>query len=191
VRRARHPADLRRDPDRLGRTGKLFAHEWAGVEPDIMAVAKAIGGGFPLGACLATERAAAGMTAGTHGSTYGGNPLAMAAANAVLDVMRPRLPAPRQRGGGAAAPAPRRAGGGVSRRDRGTVRGEGLMLGLKCAAPNTEVVVGARDAGLLLVPAGDNVARLLPPLIVSDDEIDEGVRRLETACAAVRAAKAA
>jgi acetylornithine/N-succinyldiaminopimelate aminotransferase len=175
----------------FGRTGKLFAHEWAGVEPDIMAVAKAIGGGFPLGACLATERAAAGMTAGTHGSTYGGNPLAMAAANAVLDVMTepgflPRVSEAagrlRQRLEGLAAEYP-----DVIE----TVRGEGLMLGLKCAATNTEVVGAARDAGLLLVPAGDNVARLLPPLIVSDDEIDEGVRRLETACAAVRAAKAA
>jgi acetylornithine/N-succinyldiaminopimelate aminotransferase len=174
-----------------GRTGKLFAHEWAGVAPDIMAVAKAIGGGFPLGACLATERAAAGMTAGTHGSTYGGNPLAMAVGNAVMDAMEaedflPRVAAAagrlRQRLEGLAAEYPDIIEG---------VRGEGLMLGLKCVAPNTAVVNAARDAGLLVVPAGDNVARLLPPLIVSDAEIDEGVRRLDAACAAVRAEKAA
>ena len=174
-----------------GRTGKLFAHEWAGVAPDIMAVAKAIGGGFPLGACLATERAAAGMTAGTHGSTYGGNPLAMAVGNAVLDVMLEegflarvseasgRL---RQRLEGLVAEHPDILSG---------VRGEGLMLGLLCKAPNTEVVDQAREAGLLLVPAGDNVARVLPPLIVSDAEIDEAARRLDAACAAVSAAKAA
>ena len=174
-----------------GRTGRLFAHEWAGVAPDIMAVAKAIGGGFPLGACLATERAAAGMTAGTHGSTYGGNPLAMAVGNAVLDVMLEegflarvseasgRL---RQRLEGLVAAHPDILSG---------VRGEGLMLGLLCKAPNTEVVDQAREAGLLLVPAGDNVARVLPPLIVSDAEIDEAARRLDAACAAVSAAKAA
>jgi acetylornithine/N-succinyldiaminopimelate aminotransferase len=174
-----------------GRTGKLFAHEWAGVAPDIMAVAKAIGGGFPLGACLATERAAAGMTAGTHGSTYGGNPLAMAVGNAVLDVMledgfldRVRAAAGRlrQRLEGLAAEFPEVIE---------SVRGEGLMLGLKCRAPNGDVVAAAREAELLLVPAGDNVVRVLPPLIVTDAEIDEGVGRLRAACAAVRTAKAA
>jgi acetylornithine/N-succinyldiaminopimelate aminotransferase len=166
-----------------GRTGKLFAHEWSGATPDVMAVAKAIGGGFPLGACLATERAAAGMTAGTHGSTYGGNPLAMAVGNAVLDVMLdpgflPRVSEAagrlRQRLEGLAAQFPT-----VIEH----VRGEGLMLGLKCVATNTDVVAKARDAGLLLVPAGDNVVRVLPPLIVTDAEIDEGVSRLEAACA--------
>jgi acetylornithine/N-succinyldiaminopimelate aminotransferase len=168
-----------------GRTGKLFAHEWSGATPDVMAVAKAIGGGFPLGACLATERAAAGMTAGTHGSTYGGNPLAMAVGNAVLDVMLdpgflPRVSEAagrlRQRLEGLAARFPTVIEG---------VRGEGLMLGLKCVATNTDVVTKARDAGLLLVPAGDNVVRVLPPLIVTDAEIDEGVSRLEAACAAL------
>ncbi len=171
-----------------GRTGRLFAHEWAGVTPDILAAAKGIGGGFPLGACMATERAAAGMTAGTHGSTYGGNPLAMAVGNAVLDVML---------ADGFLARVSR-AAGRLRQRLEGLasafpdiveeVRGEGLMLGLKCVAPNTEVVARARDAALLLVPAGDNVARILPPLIVSDEEIDEGVLRLEKACIAVRRA---
>ncbi len=168
-----------------GRTGKLFAHEWAGVAPDIMAVAKAIGGGFPLGACLATERAAAGMTAGSHGSTYGGNPLAMAVGEAVMDVMLAdgflarvseaagRL---RQRLEGVAADHP-----DVIE----SIRGEGLMLGLRCRKPNAEVVAAARDAGLLLVPAGENVVRVLPPLIVSDAEIDEGAKRLDAACAAL------
>ncbi len=172
-----------------GRTGKLFAHEWAGVTPDIMAAAKGIGGGFPLGACLATERAAAGMTVGAHGSTYGGNPLAMAVGNAVLDLMLaegflPRVSAAagrlRQRLEGLVAAFPDVVA---------EVRGEGLLLGLKCVAPNIQLVEKGREAGVLLVGAGDNVVRVLPPLIVSDDEIDEGVRRLETACLAVRSAQ--
>jgi acetylornithine/N-succinyldiaminopimelate aminotransferase len=170
-----------------GRTGRLFAHEWAGATPDVMAAAKGIGGGFPLGACLATERAAAGMVAGTHGSTYGGNPLAVAVGEAVLEMVLEdgfldrvgraagRL---RQRLEGVAAAHPSVLAG---------VRGEGLMLGLRCVAPNTEVVAAARDAGLLLVGAGDNVARVLPPLIVSDAEIDEGAARLDAACAALAA----
>jgi acetylornithine/N-succinyldiaminopimelate aminotransferase len=170
-----------------GRTGRFFAHEWAGAAPDIMGVAKAIGGGFPLGACLATERAAAGMTAGSHGSTYGGNPLAMAVGNAVLDVVL---------ADGFLARVSE-AAGRLRQRLEGLVagnpdvfecvRGEGLMLGVKCKAPNTAVVAAAREAGLLLVPGGDNVARLLPPLNVSDDEIDEAARLLETAAAATRA----
>jgi acetylornithine/N-succinyldiaminopimelate aminotransferase len=170
-----------------GRTGRLFAHEWAGVTPDIMAAAKGIGGGFPLGACLATERAASGMVAGTHGSTYGGNPVAMAVGEAVIEMVLEdgfldrvsqaagRL---RQRLEGVAGSHP-----GVLK----GVRGEGLMLGLMCVAPNTEVVAAARDAGLLLVGAGDNVARVLPPLILSDAEIDEGAARLDAACAALSA----
>jgi acetylornithine/N-succinyldiaminopimelate aminotransferase len=170
-----------------GRTGRLFAHEWAGVTPDIMAAAKGIGAGFPLGACLATERAASGMVAGTHGSTYGGNPLAMAVGEAVIEMVLEdgfldrvsqaagRL---RQRLEGVAGSHPSVLKG---------VRGEGLMLGLICVAPNTEVVAAARDAGLLLVGAGDNVARVLPPLILSDSEIDEGAARLDAACAALAA----
>ena len=174
-----------------GRTGKLFAHEWAGVTPDIMATAKGIGGGFPLGACLATERAAAGMTAGTHGSTYGGNPLAMAVGEKVLELMcAPGF-----------LPRVSEASGRLRQRLEGLVaafpdlleevRGEGLLMGLKCRASNAELVARARDAELLVVPAGDNVVRILPPLIATDAELDEGVRRLEAACGALRAAQAA
>ena len=170
-----------------GRTGRLFAHEWAGAAPDIMGVAKAIGGGFPLGACLATERAAAGMTAGTHGSTYGGNPLAMAVGNAVLDVMLE--PGFLERVLAAAGRLRQRLEGLVAGHPDVVegVRGEGLMLGLKCRVPNGTVVEKAREAGLLTVPAGDNVVRILPPLTVSDEDIDEAVRRLEAACAAAAA----
>lgn len=169
-----------------GRTGRFFAHEWSGATPDIMGVAKAVGGGFPLGACLATEHAAAGMTAGTHGSTYGGNPLAMAVGNAVLDVVLAEGFLPRV--SEAAGRLRQRLEGLVAANDDllESVRGEGLMLGLKCKASNVALVNAARDAGLLLVPAGDNVARLLPPLNVSDEEIDEAVRLIETACTAVR-----
>jgi acetylornithine/N-succinyldiaminopimelate aminotransferase len=174
-----------------GRTGKLFAHEWAGVTPDIMASAKGIGGGFPLGAVLATEAAAAGMTAGTHGSTYGGNPLAMAVGEEVLDMMLEpgflaRVSAAsgrlRQRLEGLAAEHPDVID---------HVRGEGLLLGLKCVAPSADLVNAARDAGVLLVGAADNVARVIPPLNISDEEIDEGVRRIGDACAAVAKGKAA
>jgi acetylornithine/N-succinyldiaminopimelate aminotransferase len=174
-----------------GRTGKLFAHEWAGATPDIMAAAKGIGGGFPLGACLATACAASGMTAGTHGSTYGGNPLAMAVGEAVLAEMTAPDFLPRVS----------RAAGRLRQRLEGLaagypdvvaeVRGEGLLLGLRCVAPNTQLVAAAREAGVLLVGAGDNVARVLPPLIVSEEEIDEGVARIAAACAAVRKAMAA
>jgi acetylornithine/N-succinyldiaminopimelate aminotransferase len=169
-----------------GRTGKFFAHEWAGITPDIMGVAKGIGGGFPLGACLATERAAAGMTAGTHGSTYGGNPLAMAVGNAVLDVVLE--PGFLDRVAAAAGRMRQRLEGLVAANADvlEEVRGEGLLLGVKCRVPNTEFVARARDAGLLLVGAGDNVARILPPLIVSDAEIDEVARLLESACALAR-----
>jgi acetylornithine/N-succinyldiaminopimelate aminotransferase len=162
----------------IGRTGKLFAHEWAGVTPDLMAIAKGIGGGFPMGACLATDEAAKGMTAGVHGTTFGGNPLAMAVGNAVLDVvLEPGfLEAVRHKAllfkQGLAAVAdefPEVIEG---------VRGSGLMLGLKCAMPNAKVNAALRDAHLLAVPAGDNVIRLLPPLTVSEDEIREGLKRI-------------
>ncbi|MFP4328103.1 MAG: aspartate aminotransferase family protein [Paracoccaceae bacterium] len=169
----------------MGRTGRLFAHEWAGVAPDIMMVAKGIGGGFPLGAVLATERAASGMTAGTHGSTYGGNPLAMAVGNAMLDVvLEPAFLARVSEAAGRMRQGLERIVG-MHPEVVESVRGEGLLLGLKCRAPAGEVVAKARDAGLLLVPAGDNVVRVLPPLIVTDAEIDEGVSRLEAACAAL------
>lgn len=171
----------------MGRTGKLFHHEWAGISPDIMTVAKGIGGGFPLGACLATERAADGMTAGTHGSTYGGNPLACAIGVAVMDVVT----APGFLDGVS------RAAGRLRQRLEGLVaahpavfegiRGEGLMLGLKCRVAPTELVSAGYDARVIVVPAADNVVRLLPPLNLTDAEIDEGAARLEKAAAAVEA----
>ena len=175
----------------VGRTGKLFAHEWSGVTPDIMAVAKGIGGGFPMGACLATEEAASGMVAGTHGSTYGGNPLAMAVGNAVLDVVladgfldhvRDVALVFRQ--------------GLASLQDRfpdviAEIRGEGLMLGIKAKIPTAELLKAVRAEHLLAVPAGDNVLRLLPPLITTADEAREGLARLERAIERLGAAKGA
>ncbi|MGY5777771.1 acetylornithine transaminase [Rhizobium sp. LEGMi135b] len=171
----------------VGRTGKLFAHEWAGIKPDIMAVAKGIGGGFPLGACLATAEAASGMKAGTHGSTYGGNPLAMAVGNAVLDIVlaegflqhvRDIALVFRQ--------------GLASLKDRfpdiiEDVRGEGLMLGVKAAIPQADLLQAIRAEHLLGVPAGDNVIRLLPPLVVTAEEAREGLARLERAAERARA----
>ena len=138
----------------MGRTGKLFYHEWAGIAPDIMTMAKGIGGGFPLGACLATEKAADGMTAGTHGTTYGGNPLACAVGCAVMDIVTaPGLPRP---GEPARRAVPARGSRGWSRRIRTvfeSVRGVGLMLGLKCRAPNPDVVRAGYDAHVLVVAA--------------------------------------
>ena len=171
----------------VGRTGKLFAHEWAGIEPDIMMVAKGIGGGFPLGCVLATEKAASGMTAGTHGSTYGGNPLGCAVGNAVMDVINtPEFLAEvnhkasllRQKLEGLIAAHP-----DVFE----CVRGQGLMIGLKCKAANTDVVQAGYDQHLLTVPAADNTIRLLPPLTISDEEIGEAVDRLDRAAASLAA----
>ncbi|MEM9476383.1 MAG: aspartate aminotransferase family protein [Pseudomonadota bacterium] len=170
----------------MGRTGKLFAHEWAGVAPDIMMVAKGIGGGFPLGAVLATENAASGMTAGTHGSTYGGNPLACAVGSAVMDVISdPEF-----------LDAVNRKAGAFRQRLEGLVatypdifedvRGAGLMLGLKCRVPNTDIVNGAYDEQLLTVPAADNVIRLLPALTIDEDDLAQAVTRLERAAAKAR-----
>ena len=165
----------------VGRTGKLFAYEWAGVTPDIMPIAKAIGGGFPLGACLATAEAAKGMTAGTHGSTYGGNPLAMAVGNAALGlVLEPSfLPHVRQIG----LYLNQQLGALLSEHPTvfEEVRGEGLLLGLKLRVPNTEFVAAARAAGLLIVGAGDNVVRLLPPLIIEEAQVREAVEMLSAA----------
>ena len=161
----------------MGRTGKLFAHEWSGVAPDVMAVAKALGNGFPIGACLATEKAAVGMVAGSHGSTFGGNPMAVAAGNAVLDVMlEPAFFDRVQR---------------VSRllQDRlqtlvgaypklfAELRGSGLLLGIRCQPAVTagDFVAKLRAEGLLCLTAGENVLRILPPLVVSDREIEEGM----------------
>lgn len=175
----------------MGRTGKLFAHEWAGVTPDIMAVAKAIGGGFPLGAILATEAAAAGMTPGTHGTTYGGNPLAMAAGNAVLDVML--APGFLDMVAAKSLRMKQKLAGLVDQYPSvfEAVRGEGLLLGLKCRPPAGDVVAAARAERVLTVGAGDNVVRLLPPLTITDAEMDEGLARLEMAAKAVEASIAA
>ena len=169
----------------VGRTGKFFAHEWAGVTPDIMAVAKGIGGGFPLGACLATEKASVGMTAGSHGSTFGGNPLATAVGNAVLDVVLEKgfLDGVQQR-------ALRLKQKLARLKDEypqviEDIRGIGLMMGIKCRVPNTELQAAAMDQKLLTIGAGDNVVRLLPPLVVTDADIDDAVNRLDRACRAL------
>src|SRR5512132_910353 len=167
----------------MGRTGELFAYQRTGVEPDIMALAKALGGGFPVGAFLSTKEAGEGMTAGTHGSTFGGNPLAMAAGNATLDVMlepgfldrvkrigllfKQRLAEIKDRFPSVVA----------------EVRGEGLLLGLRCVVPNSQLVEALRDEHLLAVAAGENVVRLVPPLIVTETEVGEAMGMLERACA--------
>ncbi len=177
----------------LGRTGKLFAHEWAeGATPDIMAVAKALGGGFPVGACLATAEAASGMSVGSHGSTYGGNPLAMAVALASMEELTsPELLA-----------NVREVAGYFNQQFTGLkdrypdvildIRGKGLLIGLKLATPNREMMQHARDQHLLIAGGGDNCVRLLPPLNLTLDEAREAVERLERACDAARAkAKAA
>src|SRR4051794_1386947 len=172
----------------MGRTGDLFAYQHTGVTPDIMALAKALGGGFPVGACLASAEAGKGMTAGTHGSTFGGNPLAMAAGNAVLDVMlapgfferlrrislllKQRLAEIKDRHPGVIA----------------EVRGEGLLIGLRSVVPNGQLVDALRAEKLLTVAAGDNVVRLLPPLIVEEAEILEAVGRIDRAASAIERA---
>jgi acetylornithine/N-succinyldiaminopimelate aminotransferase len=175
----------------IGRTGKLFAHEWASTPPDIMAIAKGIGGGFPLGACLATAEAAKGMTAGTHGSTFGGNPLATAVGNAVLDVVLEE------------GFLDRVAQAGLKLKQKlaelkdhhpgiiEEVRGTGLMMGLKCKIPNGDVIGAAMAEGLIVIGAGDNVVRLLPPLIVGDADIAEAVDKLDRACRGLSARHAA
>ncbi|MGE3643848.1 MAG: aspartate aminotransferase family protein [Beijerinckiaceae bacterium] len=176
----------------VGRTGKFFAHEHFDVTPDVMAIAKGIGGGFPLGAFMTTKEAGKGMVAGTHGTTYGGNPLATAVGNAVLDIvladgfleqvqqkalrLRQRLAELQDKHPGVIA----------------GIRGEGLMLGV-CVADgvsNADVTVAAREEHMLVIPAGDNVVRLLPPLTIGDEEIGEAIARLDAACGRI-AAKAA
>ena len=171
----------------VGRTGKLFAHEWAGVGPDIMMVAKGIGGGFPLGAVLATEEAASGMTAGTHGSTYGGNPLGCAVGNAVVDIVAdPAFLAEVNRKAGLLRQ--KLEGLIASHPDVfEEVRGAGLMLGIKCKAVNADVVKAGYGAEVITVPAADNVIRLLPALNITDDEISEAVNRLDRAAASLSA----
>ncbi|MFZ0072908.1 MAG: aspartate aminotransferase family protein [Xanthobacteraceae bacterium] len=169
----------------VGRTGRFFAYERTGVKPDILALAKGLGGGFPVGACLATADAGKGMTPGTHGSTFGGNPLAMAVGNAVVDVllapgflegvrkkallMRQRLAEVHDRHGDVIA----------------EVRGEGLLLGLRTNVPNGDLVDALRAEHVLAVAAGDNVVRLLPPLVISESEISEGMERLDRAASAI------
>jgi acetylornithine/N-succinyldiaminopimelate aminotransferase len=170
----------------MGRTGRLFAHEWAVITPDIMATAKGLGGGFPVGACLMTEVVGSAMTAGSHGSTFGGNPLAMAVGNAVLDVvledsfldrvaqmglrLKQRLAALKDEHGEIIE----------------EVRGQGLMLGLKCKVPNMKLLEALRAEKMLTVQAGDNVVRLLPPLIVGEAEIDLACTKLDAACVALK-----
>jgi len=172
----------------LGRTGKLFAHEWAEhAEPDIMAVAKALGGGFPVGACLATAKAAAGMTLGSHGSTYGGNPLAMAVGLAALEeLVKPELLA-----------HVREVAGYLNQQLTGLkdrfpdvvvdIRGKGLLIGIKLATPNREFMQHARDQHLLIAGGGDNCVRLLPPLTLTLDEAREAIQGLERACEVAQA----
>ncbi|HKI16093.1 MAG TPA: aspartate aminotransferase family protein [Roseiarcus sp.] len=169
----------------VGRTGRLYAYEHCGIHPDILTSAKGIGAGFPMSACLATADAARGLTVGVHGTTFGGNPLAMAVGNATLDVIL--------------APGflERVAKLGLDMRQRlaelkdrhnaviEEVRGEGLLIGLKLKAPPASFAEAALNLKLLVIPAGDNVVRILPPLVVSDEEIAEGVRRLDATCAAV------
>ncbi len=168
----------------IGRTGALFAHQLFGIDPDIMAIAKGLGGGFPIGAFLASEAAAGGMVAGSHGSTFGGNPLATAVANAVLDeVLHPDfLPAVQQKsalmrqGLAAVCDAHPQVLDGV--------RGEGLLIGVHCVVPNTDFVDALRAQGLLSVAAGDNTVRLLPPLNVKQSELETALRAVELACTA-------
>ena len=169
----------------IGRTGRLFGYEWEGIKPDLMAVAKGLGGGFPIGACLATDAVAAVMTPGSHGSTFGGNPLACAVGNAVLDVVLADGFLDRVR----------RMAGTLSQRLAplasefpsviSELRGTGLLLGVRATGEAKEqqaLISGLRDGGLLVAPAGDNVARLVPPLILDDSHVEEAGRILESVC---------
>jgi acetylornithine/N-succinyldiaminopimelate aminotransferase len=172
----------------MGRTGDLFAYKRLGVTPDVMSLAKALGGGFPIGACLATAEAASGMTPGSHGSTFGGNPLAIAAANAVLDVMlKPGFFDHVQQ---MSLLLKQKLASVVDRYPQvlSEVRGEGLLIGVKAVMPSGDLVNALRDQKLLTVGAGDNVVRFLAPLIVSEAEIEESVVRLERACVALSGA---
>ena len=174
-----------------GRTGTLFAHEAAGIAPDIMAVAKGIGGGFPLGVCLATEEASTGIGPGVHGSTYGGNPLGMAVGLAVLNVMLEEgfLDEVKQK----SLLFKQKLASLIDTNSDifEEVRGEGLLLGLKTRIPNMDVIASARANNLLMVPAGTDVVRLLPPLTTTIEELDIAVQSLEKACDNIRAAQSA
>jgi len=174
----------------MGRTGRLYAHEWAGIEPDILATAKGLGGGFPVGACLTTEAVGVAMTAGSHGSTFGGNPLAMAVGNAVLDVVLEdgfldRVAQMGLRLKQSLAALKDEHGDIIEE-----VRGQGLMLGLKCKVPNQALLEALRAEKMLTVQAGDNVVRLLPPLIIGEAEIELAATKLDAACAAMAKASA-
>ena len=175
----------------MGRTGKLFAHQWSGVTPDVLATAKALGGGFPVAACLATENAAQGMGVGSHGSTFGGNPLAMAVANAVLDVMLADGFLDNVVAMGEALARGLEtlvaAHPGIAEE----VRGSGLLRGIKLAGDSREMVSTLRDNGLLTVAAGDNVIRMLPPLIVEQAQIDEAMAIIDRSFADAASAEAA
>jgi acetylornithine/N-succinyldiaminopimelate aminotransferase len=175
----------------IGRTGKFFAYEWVGIEPDILGTAKGLGGGFPIGACLATAEAAKGMVAGTHGSTFGGNPLATTVGAAVLDVVLADGFLDRVRKTGLLFKQRL-----AEMKDRhpaviAEVRGEGLLLGIRTVVPNTDLVAALRAEGLLTASAGENVVRLLPPLIVGEAEVGEAMQRLDAACAGIEATLAA
>lgn len=165
----------------IGRTGRLFGYQWSEIEPDILAAAKGLGGGFPVGACLASDQVAASMTAGTHGTTFGGNLLAMAVGNAVLDVVLEE---------GFLEDVQRKSllfkqklASVVDQYPTvfEEVRGKGFLLGLKCKVPNTDMTAALRDENLLVVPAGDNVVRLLPPLVATEEDIAAAIVKLETA----------
>jgi acetylornithine/N-succinyldiaminopimelate aminotransferase len=169
----------------VGRTGKLFAYQWSDVTPDILATAKGLGGGFPIGACLATAEAAKGMVAGSHGSTFGGNPMACAVANAVLDVvLEPGFLGRVEDLGGYLG---QKLGALVARHPDvlDGVHGIGLIRGIRCKVPAADLVAGLRQRHVLTVGAGDNQVRLLPPLTVSEDEIDEAVAALDATCVAL------
>jgi acetylornithine/N-succinyldiaminopimelate aminotransferase len=175
----------------VGRTGKLFASQWSGVKPDIMPLAKGIAGGFPVGACLATAEAAKGMTPGTHGSTFGGNPLAMAVGKAAVDIIADPdfLESVRRKG----LYLKQRLASVVDSHPGlvAEVRGEGLLVGIRCIKPVGDVVAALRDHGMLAAGAGENVLRLLPPLNVTEAELDEAVSRLDATLASLEPARAA
>jgi acetylornithine/N-succinyldiaminopimelate aminotransferase len=175
----------------MGRTGRLFAYEWTRITPDIMALAKGLGGGFPIGACLATARAASGMAPGTHGSTFGGNPLACAVGNAVLDVLLEEGFLEHVRDHAARLRDRLQTIADTFPRVIEEVRGQGYLLGLKVRPPPTEVAAALLEQGLLTVPAGDNVIRLLPPLIIEEGEIEQAAATLEAVCRGFAEAQAA
>jgi len=170
----------------IGRTGRLFAHEWAGITPDVMATAKGLGGGFPVGAVLTTEEVGSAMAPGSHGSTFGGNPLAMAVGNAVLDVVL--APGFLDHVAAMGLRLKQRLAALKDEHDDiiEEVRGQGLMLGLKCKVPNQYLLQALAAERMLTVQAGDNVLRLLPPLIVGEAEIDDACTKIEAACLALK-----